>query len=68
MKKRKSLIAVASLATMISLAAPVVANAATDTDTTTDAATDSNTEPTLIFVPWYAADSKAEEEISLRTH
>ena len=62
MKKRKSIVAIASLATMISLAAPAVANAATDTDTTTDVATDSNTEPTLIFVPWYAADSKAEEE------
>ena len=47
---------------MISLAAPAVANAATDAtaDTNTDA--DSNTDTNLIYVPWYVADSKAEEE------
>ena len=51
----------ASLATMISLAAPAVANAATDADSAaTDA--DSNIDTNLIYVPWYAADSKAEEE------
>lgn len=63
-KRRRSLIAVASLATMISLAAPAVANAATDADSNTDTNTDtdSNTDTNLIYVPWYAADSKAEEE------
>lgn len=61
-KRRRSLTLVASLATMISLAAPAVANAATDAtaDTNTDA--DSNTDTNLIYVPWYATDSKAEEE------
>lgn len=55
-KRRKSLTLVASLATMISLTTPAVANAATD------ATADTNTDTNLIYVPWYAADSKAEEE------
>lgn len=65
-KRRRSIVAVASLATMISLAAPAVANAATDT---TDANTvaDSNTESTKIYVPWYATTNKDEQAAMTKT-